>query len=534
MQNPRLLAGIGLSGLALLVVALLMLGPWSSPDSNAEVLRQGDINCDQLVNATDGLGALQVAANIQPTPICTFAGDVDCSGDVDVTDAIGIVRYSADLPAHSVAAAQGDCPPIGSAIGTPTPSGQTGSATPTPNTSHSPTPTHTPPPITPTPTVTPSDTPGPTNDSYTAQLLLSSAALGVAASPAIQFAVIPGHPTEAIIALQTGYLYRISLNGSFTPTLWGDVHTLVQAGGEQGLLTFAFSPDFINDSRVYIYYTPGSPTPTVLSRFTASATDLNEGSEEVLIHVEEFASNHNGGHIIFDDAGYLYLSLGDGGNQHDPRERGQAINTLLGKVLRIDVSGGTGYTIPVDNPFSDGSPCPTPRPQPVPTACSEIFAYGFRNPFRTSFDPVSGQIWAGDVGQNDWEEVDHVTNGGNYGWDCFEGNHVHNDTAYGGDYPNLPCDGPFVAPQAEYDHSGGRQDVIGGLIYRGTAMPELYGWYVYADFASGDLYAVNTADSSPAVHLAKLSINVSNFVLAADGEIYMLSYSDGLYQLSRN
>lgn len=531
LQNPRILAGIGLTGLGLLVAALVVLSPFSSTDSNAGVLLQGDTNCDQTVNAADGLGALQSAANVLPTPICALAGDIDCSGDVDTTDAIGIVRYSAGLPTPSAAAVQGGCPAIGEPIGaaTPTPSGPSASATPTATASHSPTPT---------PTVTPTHTPGPSTDAYRAQQIISGADIGEAANNAVQLAIIPGHPNEAIVIRQSGQLYRISLDGSFSPAPYGDISSKVEFGGEQGLLSFAFSPDFANDSRVYIYYTPGSPTPTVLSRFTATATDLNEGSEEVLIRVEEFAPNHNGGTIMFDDAGYLYLSTGDGGNQHDPRERGQAKNTLLGKLLRIDVSGDTGYTIPGDNPFS-GSPCPTPRPQTDGAACSEIYAYGFRNLFRTSFDATSGQIWGGDVGQNDWEEVDHITLGGNYGWDCYEGNHVHNDSAFGGDYPDLPCDGPFIAPRAEYDHGGGRQDVIGGVIYRGTAMPELYGWFVYADFASGDLYAVDTAGNSPAVHLGKLGINVPNFVLAADGEIYMLAYGDpygpaGLYQLARD
>lgn len=528
LYNPRIFAGIGLAGLALFALAVLILSPFSSTDSTAGVLLQGDTNCDQTINAVDGLGALQSAADVLSTPICASAGDVDCSGGVDATDAIGIVRYAAGLPAAPGAATQGDCPAIGEPIGT---------ATPTPSNSSTPTPT--PSTITPTPTLTPTHTPGPSADAYGEQMLLSEAQLGLASDPAIQLALIPGQPNEAVIALQNGLLYRISLDGSFSPALYGNVTTLVDCCGEQGLLSFAFSPDFANDSFVYMYYTPGSPTPTVLSRFTATTTDLDESSEEVLIQVEEFAGNHNGGTIIFDDDGYLYLSLGDGGNQHDPRERGQATNTLLGKLLRIDVSGDSGYTIPADNPFSNGSPCPTPRPQAVSTSCSEIFALGFRNLFRISFDPVSGQIWGGDVGQADWEEVDHLTLGGNYGWDCLEGTHNHNDTANGGIYPDLPCSGPFIAPRAEYDHGGGRMDVIGGVIYHGSAMPELEGWFIYADFASGDLYGVDTESAAPAVHLGKLGINVSNFVTALDGEIYMLAYGDpygpsGLYRLARD
>lgn len=536
---------MGLAGLTLLVVALLTLGAWSSPTSNAEVLRQGDTNCDQVVNATDALGALQVAADVQPTPICAFAGDIDCSGEVDVSDAIGILRYAAGLPAASGAAAQSTCPPINAPIGTTTPAPAT--ATPTVTASGSPTQTT---PNTPTPTVTPTDTPttcsgpgggaslppapGPTSPpsamSYNAQQVISAADLGPAASSAIQFAVIPGRPAEAIIALQSGYLYRVSLNGSFSPSLWGDVHTLVTDGGEQGLLSFAFSPDYQQDCRVYLYYTPGSPTPTVLSRFTASPTNLDESSEEVLIRVEEFATNHNGGDIIFDDAGYMYLSLGDGGGGGDPRERGQDLTTLLGKVIRIDVSGATGYTIPSGNPFT-GSPCATPSSGHT---CSAIFAYGFRNPFRMNYDSMSGQLWLGDVGQNLWEEVDLVTIGGNFGWDCFEGNHAYDDQSVNQGYTNAPCNVPTVAPRAEYDHDEGSA-VTGGLIYRGDDMPELYGYYVYSDFYTGHIWAVNTNDNSAAIKIGEMGgPNPSQFILGADGEIYILSYSDGLFQLARD
>lgn len=354
----------------------------------------------------------------------------------------------------------------------------------------------------------------PATDNYSRTPILPDAYLG-AIDSVIEFAPIPGVPNQAIVAQQSGYIYRVALDGSFAPVLWGDIRAKLTSGGEQGLLSVAFSPDFLTSGRVYVYYTPGSPTPTVLARYQATATDLNESSEEVLLNVEEFASNHNGGQIVFDSNEYLYLSLGDGGGAGDPNEKGQALNTLLGKVIRIDVSGATGYAIPAGNPFNDGA-------GPIR---EEIFAYGFRNPFRISIDPLTDDLWVGDVGQNLWEEVDRVIKGGNYGWDCYEGNQPFEATGCSTD----PDD--FEPPRAVYDHSFGAA-VTGGVVYRGNDMPELYGWYVYADFYSGHVWAVDPATSAAPVHLMQAPFNISAFTLLADGEIAMVSYSTGVYRLA--
>lgn len=344
--------------------------------------------------------------------------------------------------------------------------------------------------------------------------MFSTSYLGVATNPAIEYAPIPGRPNEALIALQSGYIYRVALDGSFPVSLWGDVHLKVNPNGEQGLLSVAFSPDFLTSGRVYLYYTPGSPTPTVLARYTATATDLNEASEEILLNIEEFASNHNGGHIAFDSAGYLYLSLGDGGGGGDPNEKAQSLTTLLGKVLRLDVSGATGYTTPASNPFDDDA-------GPIR---EEIFAYGFRNPFRMTIDPTTDDVWLGDVGQANWEEVDLVVNGGNYGWDCYEGNHEF-------ELAGCPLITTLEFPRAEYDHSFG-QAVTGGAVYRGADMPELFGWYVYADFYSGRIWAVNPADTSPPIQLVDTSLAIGSFTLLSDGEITIVSYSSGIHRLA--
>jgi glucose/arabinose dehydrogenase len=352
--------------------------------------------------------------------------------------------------------------------------------------------------------------PPPQADSYHLETFASADYLGDAAAPAIELAVIPGTTDEAVIALQDGRIYRISLQESFEPQLWGDVSGLMPNAnpgnlGEQGLLSVAFSPDFAEDGRVYLYYTRGRPAGSVLSRFEATLESLNVGSEELLIEIAQPAANHNGGHIAFDAAGYLLLSLGDGGGSGDPDGNGQNTGTLLGSVLRIDVSPANGYDIPADNPFGD-----------------EVYAFGFRNPWRMTVDMVTGEIWLGDVGQDTIEEVDRVVPGGNYGWNCFEG-----FSEYAG------CSGDFIEPRTVYSHEFG-QSVTGGFAYRGSRLPELYGWYVFADFYSGRIWAVNTADDSDAVQLTEADLNVASFTQLPDGELLIVSYVDGIFRLARN
>ncbi len=331
-------------------------------------------------------------------------------------------------------------------------------------------------------------------------------------------ALIPGRPNEAVIALQSGLLYRVALDQSFAPQRWGDVSGRLTDGGEQGLLALAFSPSYQSDCRMYLYYTRGSPEPSVLSRFTSSPEGgLNAASEEVLIETEQPYANHNGGDIVFGTDGYLYLGYGDGGSGGDPQDRAQNMSTLLGKMIRIDVSTASGYTVPSDNPFVDGAG----------GARDEIYALGLRNPFRFSSDPVTGEIWIGDVGQGEWEEVSRLQAGGNYGWDCYEGPSEY-------DYTSSKCDGKsFVGPRASFDHSDGSRAVTGGVIYRGDGMPELYGWYIYTDFYNGRIRALNPAASSGDVLLGETSANIASFVLAPDGEIYLVTYSNGIHRLTR-
>jgi len=334
----------------------------------------------------------------------------------------------------------------------------------------------------------------------------------------VDFAMIPGATNEAIIVTQQDrQIWRVSLTGAFSPALYGDLTTWAGGGGnEEGLLTAAFSPNFLSDGRIYAYYTQGSPQPTLLSRFQVVGNAMNTAVETVILPVPEFETNHNGGRILFGRDGYLYLSLGDGGGGGDPGENGQEKNSLLGKILRLKVTGEATYTNPPDNPFFGAV-----------AGRDEIFAYGFRNPWRYSFDRLTGMLWIGDVGQMNWEEVEPVVKGGNYGWDCYEAFAVYEST-------NCPASG-FQFPREDYDHSGGSCSVTGGYAYRGTLIPELYGWYVYADYCSGRIWAVDTASSTSAgVLLLDSPYQISSFAELPNGELLLLTFNNAIYRLTGN
>ena len=246
-------------------------------------------------------------------------------------------------------------------------------------------------------------------------------------------------------------------------------------GSEEGLLGLAIDPH--KDGQFYVYYSAANPRRSVVSRFSsgskgqpAERKPADPGSELVILEVDQPYPNHNGGQIAFGPDGYLYVGLGDGGSAGDPLGNGQNTSTLLGSILRIDVSechcSGQPYAIPPDNPFADGG------------GRSEIWAYGLRNPWRFSFDRQTGDLWTGDVGQNQWEEIDIIERGGNYGWNILEANHCFN--------PRNNCDDAGTIPPVwEYSLDGTPCSVIGGHVYRGNAIPWLRGTYIYGDFCSG-------------------------------------------------
>ncbi len=330
----------------------------------------------------------------------------------------------------------------------------------------------------------------------------------------LDFALIPGSPGEAVVILHGGELWKVFLNGS-QPTPFGDLSVPIVSGGEEGLLSLAFSPDFQNDRRLYVYYTAQDCARCHhLSRLDVVGGQLDEGSEAVVLEIPVplAAANHNGGSVRFGQDGKLYLSVGDGGGGGDPLETGQDNTDLLGSVLRLDVTGQNTYAIPGDNPFV-GDP-----------GNDLVWAYGLRNPWRMSVDSLNGDIWLGDVGQNLWEEVDEVIAGGNYGWDCKEGF---------ANYETSGCPSPsaFQEPRAAYGHTGGNQAVTGGYVYRGSDMPELFGHYIYADAYSGRIWAVNTGDASPPVQLLNTDEFIYSFAELEDGELLALTAS-GIYRLA--
>lgn len=314
-----------------------------------------------------------------------------------------------------------------------------------------------------------------------------------------------------------------------------DISGRVTAGGETGLLGMAFHPNFPGDPRVYLSYTHTDASLRLLSRISEfSSPDagltLDAGSERVVLTVQQPQSNHNGGNIAFGRDGFLYIGFGDGGggdDQHGAIGNGQLQTTLLGKMLRIDIGGPSGaflYRIPSGNPFAGNALCGS---NGVGTAnCPEIFATGFRNPWRWSFDRQTGELWVGDVGQGQLEEVDRVTLGGNYGWRCFEGSRA-TGFACGSLTGLLP-------PVAEYGRGTGRS-ITGGYVYRGSAIPALAGRYVFGDFVSGRIFNIPSG-TRPTVTVSgglESGLGISSFGEGADGELYVVAYSGTIHRITQ-
>ena len=288
-----------------------------------------------------------------------------------------------------------------------------------------------------------------------------------------------------------------------------DIRNRVDASADEaGLLGLAFHPNFPNDARVFLSYTrTGAPLVSVIARFvsTDGGLTLDAPSEQTILTVDQPFTNHNGGQIAFGPDGFLYIGLGDGGSGGDPNDQAQNVNTLLGALLRIDIDSGAPYAIPPANPFAGGG------------GRAEIYAWGFRNPWRWSFDRGSGELWLGDVGQAMWEEIDKVIAGGNYGWRCREGAHDFNTAGCSGRTP--------IDPVAEYDHSGGRCSVTGGHVYRGGAIAALFGAYVFGDFCSGEIWSVDNTGGSMRL-IAQSGVNISSFGEGNDGEVYVVAFGD--------
>ena len=323
------------------------------------------------------------------------------------------------------------------------------------------------------------------------------------------------------IVEQTGRI-RIYKDGKVLTTPFLSITTQVSNGFEQGLLGLAFHPNYTTNRKLYINFTDVNGD-TIVREYRASSTNPNvvaTSTSRQILKIAQPYDNHNGGMLAFGPDGYLYIGTGDGGDGGDPGNRAQRIDTLLGKILRINVNGSTStrnYLFPSTNPYvgRDGR--------------NEIWQIGLRNPWRFSFDRANGNLWIGDVGQRNWEEVDRAVRtssgagrGINWGWRVLEGFHCYN--------PSTGCStSGKTMPVAEYDHSGGRCSVTGGYVYRGTLIPELVGGYVFADYCSGEIWVINSTATSPASEVRLLDTNatISSFGENAAGELYVLDRDGG-------
>jgi glucose/arabinose dehydrogenase len=317
------------------------------------------------------------------------------------------------------------------------------------------------------------------------------------------------------VAEQPGRVVAIR-DGAVDPEPVLDLTGEVTAGGEQGLLGIAFSPD---GRSLYVDFTD-LHGDTHVTGYAMRGGRADVGTRREVLVVQQPYANHNGGNLAFGPDGDLYVGLGDGGSEGDPRGNGQSLATLLGKILRISPrpSGSRPYAIPSDNPFVDTTDA---RP--------EIWDYGLRNPWRFSFDARTGDLWIGDVGQNAWEEVDLESadspGGVNYGWNRMEGSHP-----YAGASPPANA----VPPVYEYPHEGGRCVVTGGYVYRGNAVAALRGAYVFGDFCTGRLEAIRVSDGRVTMHgyLGPTVPELASFGEDGDGELYALSLAGGVYRFA--
>ncbi len=301
----------------------------------------------------------------------------------------------------------------------------------------------------------------------------------------------------------------------------------INSSSEGGLLGMAFHPNYPLTPEIFLSYTINHTGPSMRSVISRLILDdvNNPGAgttEQFIIEIDQDFSNHNGGDIAFGPDGYLYIGLGDGGSGNDPLQRGQDTTTLLGSMLRIDVDGtGADYNIPSDNPFAPNAKCGPGATNA--NDCPEIYAWGLRNPWRWSFDPDTGDLWLADVGQNAWEEVDLIELGGNYGWRCREG---ANDTSNAGD-----CDASdsLIDPVTDYSHSLGNS-ITGGYVYRGSAIPELVGLYIFADYGSGRFWAARPEDDTGGYsndELDDTNFRPTSFGVGPEDELYFVDIATG-------
>lgn len=324
-----------------------------------------------------------------------------------------------------------------------------------------------------------------------------------------------------LFIIEQAGLIRIMKDGSLLPQPFLDLTGKVSCCGERGLLGLAFHPKYSENGYFYVDYTDrvDNSLYTEISRFSVSADNPDQAdpnSEVNLLHIEQPFNNHNGGQLQFGPDGYLYIGMGDGGSEGDPLGNGQSLQTLLGKILRIDIDSAQPYAIPADNPFVNGG------------GLAEIWAVGLRNPWRFSFDRLTGDLYIGDVGQDAWEEIDFLlagsAGGANLGWNYFEGTHPYRGSP--------PAGVNFVMPVAEYSHTLG-DAVIGGYVYRGQELLGWYGVYLYGDYGSGRVWGLlHLADGSwQNAQLFETGARISSFGQDEQGEIYLVDDGGSILML---
>ena len=356
----------------------------------------------------------------------------------------------------------------------------------------------------------------------TSQVVIEEAFPNLYFTQPVDLQYAPDGSDRLFVVEQRGTIYVFENNSSVTEKImFLDIRDKVVYEGERGLLSLAFHPDYENNRYFFVNYTAPNPLRTVVSRFQVTADDPDVGdelSEHIIIQIDQPFSNHNGGQIVFGPDSYLYIGMGDGGWFGDPYNNGQDLTTLLGAILRIDVdtvSATLNYGIPVDNPFATDTL----------ESRDEIYAYGLRNPWRFSFDPYTNSCWVADVGQDLYEEIDILENGGNYGWNIMEGSHCYN--------PATGCDTTgLILPIYTYDHSIG-ESITGGFVYRGTLVPDIYGKYIFADFEYGDVWSLEYDGENPP-ELSTLGdigpYSVTSFGIDQHDELYICSFDGMIYK----
>lgn len=323
-----------------------------------------------------------------------------------------------------------------------------------------------------------------------------------------------GDGSNRLFVVEQAGRIQLVKNGSLASVPFLDISGRVKAGGEQGLLGLVFHPNFSTNGYFYVNYTALNGD-SVTARFHVSLQPdvADASSEQVLLQISDPYPNHNGGSLAFGPDGYLYLGLGDGGSEGDPEGRAQSLSSYWGKLLRVDVDSGSPYAIPPGNPFAGGGGLP------------EIWAFGLRNPWRISFDSLTGDLYIADVGQDNWEEIDWLpansSGGANFGWSLREGTHFYK----GDDSSN------FVEPVVEYSHGMGNCAVVGGYVYRGATLAALQGVYFYADFCSGAVWGISQADAWKTELAFGSGLSINTFGVDEQGEIYVGAMDGNIYQL---